>query len=113
MKRYILRRVDGTARCMVIGHDGVAYPLPHLVHHSPTGFEWGYGGSGPADLARSIVGDLLGTDTPSPQFYQHVKRALIAHVPETGTDIPEQQIRDALRFARKELYRAPAPGGSS
>lgn len=29
--------------------------VPHLVaHHSPSGFEWGYGGSGPADLALNI-----------------------------------------------------------
>jgi hypothetical protein len=30
--------------------------VPHLViHHSPTGYEWGYGGSGPADLALNIL----------------------------------------------------------
>jgi hypothetical protein len=35
---------------------GTATNVPHLVvHHSPTGFEWGYGGSGPADLALNIV----------------------------------------------------------
>lgn len=26
-----------------------------LVNHSPTGFEWGYGGSGPSQLAFCIV----------------------------------------------------------
>ena len=31
-------------------------PLPRrYVYHSPTGFEWGYGGSGPADLALNIL----------------------------------------------------------
>ena len=35
-------------------------PLRHVVRHSPTGFEWGYGGSGPADLALSILADYLG-----------------------------------------------------
>ena len=30
-------------------------PLKHQVKHSPTGMEWGYGGSGPADTARSIL----------------------------------------------------------
>lgn len=34
-------------------------PLRHVVRHSPTGMEWGYGGSGPADLARSILLDYL------------------------------------------------------
>lgn len=30
--------------------------VPHtVIHHSPTGFEWGYGGSGPADLALNIL----------------------------------------------------------
>src|SRR5258708_36011467 len=24
--------------------------LRHVIYHSPSGFEWGYGGSGPADL---------------------------------------------------------------
>jgi hypothetical protein len=30
--------------------------VPHLAtHHSPNGFEFGYGGSGPADLALNII----------------------------------------------------------
>ena len=34
-------------------------PLKHIVRHSPDGFNWGYGGSGPADLALSILTDYL------------------------------------------------------
>ena len=34
--------------------------IPHLVvEHSPTGFEFGFGGSGPADLALNIVEVIL------------------------------------------------------
>src|SRR5467141_965015 len=36
------------------------YPLPlHLEarNHSPTGFAWGYGGSGPAQLALALLID--------------------------------------------------------
>jgi hypothetical protein len=29
--------------------------VPHIVHHSPTGMEFGYAGSGPADLALSLL----------------------------------------------------------
>lgn len=36
--------------------------LEHHVRHSPDGFAWGYGGSGPADLARSILIDALGDE---------------------------------------------------
>lgn len=39
---------------------GVATNVPHVVtHHSPTGFEFGYGGSGPADLALNILEVVL------------------------------------------------------
>ena len=37
---------------------GAWTPLPHVGGHSPTGFRWGYGGSGPADLAASLVAAL-------------------------------------------------------
>jgi hypothetical protein len=37
-------------------------PLPHHVKHSPTGFGWGYGGSGPAELARCLLIHALGED---------------------------------------------------
>jgi hypothetical protein len=39
---------------LVVDRDGAA-PLRHHVQHSPTGFEWGYAGSGPAELARCIL----------------------------------------------------------
>jgi hypothetical protein len=31
--------------------------LKHIVRHSPDGFQMGYGGSGPSDLALSILTD--------------------------------------------------------
>jgi hypothetical protein len=58
---YHGRRVPGgtevTVRNDAAGWSG---PLHHFVRHSPTGFGWGYGGSGPADLARSLLIDALG-----------------------------------------------------
>ncbi len=44
-------RVDGNMRA----------PLRHrIVYHSPSGFEWGYAGSGPSDLALNILADVAG-----------------------------------------------------
>jgi hypothetical protein len=40
--------------------DRKPYALRHVVKHSPTGFSWGYDGSGPSDLARCILIDVLG-----------------------------------------------------
>jgi len=38
----------------------VATNVPHrIVHHSPNGFDFGYNGSGPADLALNIVENIL------------------------------------------------------
>lgn len=42
-------------------------PLRHVVKHSPAGFEWGYEGSGPADLARCLLIDVLGPAALCPE----------------------------------------------
>lgn len=41
-------------------------PLPHIVKHSPTGFSWGYAGSGPSELARCLLIDHLGPGAVCP-----------------------------------------------
>lgn len=43
------------------GADGTIYTnVHHLIrHHSPTGFEFGYPGSGPSDLALNILENML------------------------------------------------------
>ncbi len=98
MKRYVMTRQYGGTAAIVYdgGGTGTPYGLKHLVRHSPDGFEWGYGGSGPADLARSIVGDLLKQAEPSPADYQRVKLALIATLPEKGGEITEDQVLEVL-----------------
>jgi hypothetical protein len=55
-------------------------PLRHEMRHSPTGFSWGYAGSGPADLARSLLADYLGY-VPEPGVYQRFKVAVVANIP--------------------------------
>ena len=53
--------------------------LPFIGRHSPDGFEWGYGGSGPAELALAILTDLLGKKPPH-LMYHSFKIAIIAHL---------------------------------
>ena len=97
MKLYsMVRDLAGRATCRIELEDGLYRMLPHLVRHSPAGFEWGYGGSGPSDLARSIVGDLLGQKDPHPVDYQRIKRALVASLPERGGEITEDQVLELL-----------------
>lgn len=61
MKTYVIERhISGLIRCFVNDDSFGRYRLRHIVRHSPTGFECGYGGSGPADLALSILADHFG-----------------------------------------------------
>jgi hypothetical protein len=46
---------------------GWGEPLRHVVKHSPAGFEWGYEGSGPAELARCLLIDVLGPAAACPE----------------------------------------------
>jgi hypothetical protein len=48
-------------------------PRLDLCNHSPTGFEWGYPGSGPAQLALAILADFLGADTRAIALHQEFK----------------------------------------
>ena len=72
------KQSDGPRPVFVGLADGSATRLPHLMKHSPYGFQWGYGGDGPSDLARSIVGFLTNDPNPDPRVYQKVKWKLIA-----------------------------------
>ena len=70
------RDADGTARMS----------CPHVVRHSPSGPEWGYGGSGPADCARSVLLALTDEATAD-AHYQDFKADVIARLPEHGAVI--------------------------
>jgi hypothetical protein len=74
---------DQTGQAHVaVDQDGDLRPLPHLVRHSPTGMAWGYAGSGPADLARSLLAHFLGGHVaPHPRIYQRFKSVVIASLP--------------------------------
>ena len=49
-----------------------------IHNHSPDGFNWGYGGSGPAQLALAIMLKLTG----KPDKYQQLKWDVIAKIPQ-------------------------------
>lgn len=72
----------GGSRVRVI-HEGRNDPLNlrlDLRNHSPTGFNWGYGGSGPAQLALAILADFTGQDDLAQVIYQEFKFAIIARM---------------------------------
>lgn len=53
-------------------------PSQKYHNHSPDGFNWGYGGSGPAQLALAIMLKLTGKS----DGYQDFKFKVIAAIPQ-------------------------------
>jgi hypothetical protein len=76
--RYEGSRRDGVPVVEVVTPAGERAELPHLVWRSVDGFEWGYRGSGPADLARSIVGHHTGEKNPDPRVCDAFERSTVA-----------------------------------
>jgi hypothetical protein len=80
---YHGKRIEGGVRVWV--EDPETHQeaeLPHVQKHSPTGFEWGYGGSGPADLALAILAYHLEMDGVSSGLYQQFKMAFVQNFGE-------------------------------
>ena len=76
-------------------------PSKKVYNHSPDNFSWGYGGSGPAQLALAIVLKLTG----KADGYQDFKWDVIAKIPqgpfETTFEYPDP-VEDAASGAKKE-----------
>jgi hypothetical protein len=116
--RVTCRRPGGVATC-----EG----LPkRCAHHSPTGYEFGYGGSGPADLALNILAAVLPRRDPDDrdrvrlwdgswvsertwQLHQYLKWELIADLPRAGFTLSRQDVQDWINTInsgeRAELCR--------
>lgn len=70
-----------------------------IINHSPDGFNWGYGGSGPAQLALAICLDLYGSYI-EPIHYQTFKWKYIATLPKNSfnltLEVPDSTKEDQL-----------------
>lgn len=73
--------------------DGKAHVnIPRRIcYHSPSGFEWGYGGSGPADLALNIL-SLYVEERTAYELHQQFKQDFIAVMPHGGGTIKREDI---------------------
>ena len=66
---------------LVVSKDGeVLSPVPsqRAYNHSPDGFQWGYGGSGPAQLALALLLDVTGQPKLAVSLHQNFKREFVA-----------------------------------
>jgi hypothetical protein len=63
-----------------------------LRNHSPDGFNWGYGGSGPAQLALAILAHEFGDDQAALTLYQPFKWGVIAPIQDNEWELTSQDI---------------------
>jgi hypothetical protein len=61
-------------------------PSQKLWNHSPDGFNWGYGGSGPAQLALAICMKFM-PGSQAVERHQAFKRELIAALPQADFEV--------------------------
>jgi Family of unknown function (DUF6166) len=106
-KTYRMRRINGEADAHIAWDGHIVKrldPRYDLANHSPDGFEWGYGGSGPAQLAIAILADALGTPrqpetrswmdppTVAERLHQPFKWEFIASRPHDDWSISEEVV---------------------
>jgi len=87
---YYAGRYETTGALVTVTRSGrtkLLDPRYDLWNHSPTGFAWGYAGSGPAQLALAILADYFGAKPGGKAalanaLYQSFKFAVIVALPQ-------------------------------
>lgn len=86
-----------------LGPDGepITNVPQRIVYHSPDGFAWGYGGSGPAELALNIL-SLYVEEREAYELHQDFKRRFVESMPPEGGTIPRDSILEWIQQKRSE-----------
>lgn len=100
------RDANGACHVVVVGADGRRRgldPRLDLENKSPTGYEWGYAGSGPAQLALALCADALGDDRGALAVYQRFKFAVVARLDRSAPWLlTAAQVRERCAALRRE-----------
>jgi hypothetical protein len=108
LNTYRGRLQDGEC---VVSVDGRELPLRlDLRNHSPTGFAWGYGGSGPAQLALAILSHhCRGDEERAIRQYQNFKWRVIGRLAqEESWSMTSEDIEAHLQQIETERPRPAA-----
>jgi hypothetical protein len=111
---YRLPGAEGTAgQALVTMHQEGQPPRPldprfDLRRHADA-LNWGYGGSGPAQLALALAADVTGNDEMARRVHQKLKVRLVAGLPADGWSLNEQQLRQVIQDIEAERGRGRSP----
>lgn len=109
-KSYVGRRSVNEKAAVKVTDGTVTRALPlcrNLFAHSH-GFEWGYAGSGPAQLALAILADYLNDPEKAVRYHQKFKFMVIVGLPTSGWELPESVVKAAVERIEAEENSAVA-----
>src|SRR5438874_1229560 len=78
-------------------------PRLDLWNRSPTGFEFAYGGSGPAQTALAILAEATGNDRLAVALHQCFKWEFVARCPREGFEFSEREILEWVEREKVKL----------
>lgn len=95
-------RKDTCTGIQVFRNDLTFHPGPsqQVWNHSPDGFNWGYGGSGPAQLALALLLDVTGDAELATSLHQQFKREFVATL-DDDWQITADRIKEWVRECEK------------
>ena len=82
----IVCKRDENRRAIVIGVN------QDWVLRSPTGFEWGYGGAGPSDLALNILLTATGDRKFAFRHHERFRNETVGRIPEAGGELRASEV---------------------
>lgn len=95
---------DGELKIAVHTCSGIKTNVQRTVYrHSPTGFNFGYGGSGPADLALNICLMFCKNPKEAESFYQEFKWQFCGNETDGKLIIPRVEIENFISEKRKAV----------
>ena len=78
-------------------------PSLKIRNHSPTGFAWGYGGSGPAQLALGLLLEETKDAKLAEHFYMDYKWDVVAGLPKAEGQTWQLTTTDILTWLRRKV----------
>ena len=110
MKHYVGERTPEGVEVLVLDRDapGGGRPLDprlDLKRHSLDGLNFGYAGSGPAQLSLALLADALGDDDRALGSYQRFKAREVARWAGDRFEISEEDIRQIVAGLERDRGR--------
>lgn len=87
-------------KIFIDGHEIDLKKSLKVVNHSPTGFQWGYQGSGPSQSALALLLEFGASKEEAVAWYQEFKRDKISTLPQEDFEMEDSVVEDWLGARR-------------